>query len=74
MTAVWIYCVVCERAKKPLGRSAPMEMCGSLCDDECRGYRSDPQPDCRWPGEESCGPGCTRGQPAPASREGDPRP
>ena len=27
----------------------------------CEGYRMQPQPECRWPGEESCGPGCTRG-------------
>jgi hypothetical protein len=28
-----------------------MEMCGSLCDDDCPGYREDPQPGHLWPGE-----------------------
>jgi hypothetical protein len=54
-----VECADCGRSKKPIGRSSPLEM--SLCDDECDGYRKDPYPDCRWPGEESCGPGCMRG-------------
>ena len=58
----YVHCVVCGKAKKPLGRSAPLEMYTTLCDSECSGYRQDPQPDCRWPGEDVCGPGCTRGE------------
>ena len=59
--AGYVYCSVCDLPKKPLGRSAPMEMANSMCDYECDGYRKEPLPDCRWPGEEFCGPGCTRG-------------
>jgi hypothetical protein len=53
-------CIVCWRSKKPMGRSSPLEM--SLCDDDCHGYREDPQPTCRWPGELVCGPGCSWGE------------
>jgi hypothetical protein len=44
-------CVVCHRRKKPIGRSAPLEMANSLCDFECEGYMQDPQPGDLWPGE-----------------------
>lgn len=54
-------CTLCRKQKKPLGRSAPLEMAASLCDDDCSGYRAEPKPDCRWPGEEFCGPGCGKG-------------
>lgn len=54
------YCTVCERPKKPRGRSAPLEMGPTMCADDCKGYRLPPGPDCRWPGEESCGPGCAQ--------------
>lgn len=39
--ACWavVRCDVCGLRKKPVGRSAPMEMANSLCDDECPGYR-----------------------------------
>ncbi len=53
------YCSVCGKSKKPMGRSAPLEM--SLCDNDCQGYRKDPQATCRWPGELTCGPGCPWG-------------
>jgi hypothetical protein len=56
----YVTCAVCGRSKKPLGRSAPLEMGPGLCMDDCPGYRADPAPDCRWPGEEKCGPGCNR--------------
>jgi len=44
-------CSVCRMRKKPLGRSAPLEMANSLCDHECPGYRQDPKPGHLWPGE-----------------------
>ncbi len=53
-------CVHCGLRKKPIGRSAPLEMANSFCDFDCDGYSKDPEPDCRWPGEEKCGPGCDR--------------
>ena len=58
--ADWVICAKCDRSKAPLGRSVPMPMSGTLCDDGCPGYRADPKPECRWPGEYACGPGCTR--------------
>lgn len=47
-----IECTVCRRTKKPIGRSASLEMANSLCDDDCQGYRLDPQPSQLWPGED----------------------
>lgn len=44
-------CVVCHLRKKPVGRSAPLEMANSLCDHECPGYYQDPLPGSLWPGE-----------------------
>lgn len=60
----YVRCAVCGRLKAPLGRSMPFEMmAGDWCRaGYCEGYRMQPQPECRWPGEESCGPGCTRGE------------
>lgn len=58
---VQVECVVCHRTKAPLGRSVALAMAGSRCDSDCEGYYLAPQPDCRWPGERVCGPGCTRG-------------
>jgi len=55
-------CAVCDRDKKPLGRTAPMEMGPYLCADDCPGYHQPPLADCRWPGEDACGPGCGRGR------------
>jgi hypothetical protein len=46
-----IECRVCGRMKVPRGRSAPLEMCGSICTDDCRGYREPPEPGDLWPGE-----------------------
>ena len=46
-----VRCAVCDRTKKPRGRSAPIETASSLCDDDCRGYDSDPKPGDLWPGE-----------------------
>jgi len=44
-------CAVCGRRKKPIGRSAPLEMANGLCDDDCAGYRLGPRPGHLWPGE-----------------------
>jgi hypothetical protein len=49
MVGVAVQCTVCERTKKPVGRSAPME--AYLCDHECSGYYQDPKPGELWPGE-----------------------
>ena len=51
MVGVAVECTVCGLRKKPVGRSAPMEMANSLCDHECPGYRQDPKPGELWPGE-----------------------
>lgn len=60
--AVWIYCAKCGKAKAPVGRSVALEMTSGLCRrDACKGYDAEPKPDCRWPGELTCGPGCTKG-------------
>ena len=48
---VAVDCTVCQLRKKPIGRSAPLEMANSLCDDDCPGYRLDPYPGELWPGE-----------------------
>ena len=57
-------CDRCGRTKKPIGRSAPLEMASGLCDDDCPGYRESPEPDSLWPGE-------TREQFGYPSREGE---
>lgn len=44
-----VECSVCRHRKKPHGRSAPLD--SYYCDDECSGYRQDPQVGCLWPGE-----------------------
>lgn len=46
---VRVVCAVCGRTKAPVGRSTPAVM--SLCDDDCRGYRTPPLPGSLWPGE-----------------------
>jgi hypothetical protein len=46
-----VNCKVCGLRKKPVGRSAPMEMANSLCDWECPGYNQDPKPGHLWPDE-----------------------
>ena len=48
---VRVECPECGRVKKPIGRDTPAAA-GSYCDGDCPGYRSDPQPDTLWPGEE----------------------
>ena len=37
-------CNVCGRCKAPRGRSVPLDMANSLCDDECEGYNQSPLP------------------------------
>ncbi len=44
-----LYCTICDRQKKPIGRSAPLEL--NLCDRECGGYMLDPHPGSLWPNE-----------------------
>ncbi len=44
-------CSGCHKRKKPLGRSAPLEMANGLCDHECEGYMLEPKPHDLWPGE-----------------------
>ena len=46
-----VHCSLCLKRKKPIGRSAPLEMANGLCDDDCWGYREDPRPGSLWPGE-----------------------
>lgn len=57
MTAVWVLCRRCGLPKAPRGRSVPAAMYGGLCGaDRCPGYDQNPQPDCRWPGEDCTWP------------------
>src|ERR1041384_385109 len=46
-----VNCTVCGLRKNPVGRSASLEMCNSLCDWECEGYQQDPKPPHLWPNE-----------------------
>jgi len=48
---VAVTCTVCYMRKKPIGRSAPMELANSMCDHECPGYYLEPKPGDLWPGE-----------------------
>ncbi len=48
---VAVECAVCGLRKKPVGRSAPLEIASSLCDHECQGYLQEPHPGSLWPGE-----------------------
>jgi len=50
-TGIAVTCTICRRTKKPIGRSAPLEMGGSMCDYGCPGYSHDPLPGSLWPGE-----------------------
>jgi hypothetical protein len=59
-------CAVCGTTKKPVGRSAPLEMANSLCDSDCDGYYTEPLPPTRWPGEE-----CDECDAAPKAEEGE---
>ena len=47
-----VYCDACELRKKPVGRSASLEMANSLCDHECNGYDNTPHVGSLWPGEK----------------------
>lgn len=44
-----VHCAVCGYTKKPIGRSAPLDM--SYCDDGCLGYRRPPFVGSLWPDE-----------------------
>jgi len=44
-------CTLCGLRKKPIGRSAPLALANSLCDDDCNGYRDEPTACDLWPGE-----------------------
>jgi hypothetical protein len=44
-------CTVCHKRKKPEGRSAPLAMCASVCDQDCRGYYYAPRAGHLWPEE-----------------------
>lgn len=46
-----VECVECHRRKKPVGRSAPLEMANGLCDLDCDGYGRPPFAGSLWPGE-----------------------
>ena len=46
-----VRCTTCERTKKPIGRSAPMECAAYMCDEDCPGYRDEPFPSDLWPRE-----------------------
>jgi hypothetical protein len=46
-----VECTVCRRRKAPVGRSVPDVMAGSMCDDDCSGYRQEPSAGSLWPGE-----------------------
>ena len=48
-----VECAECGLRKKPLGRSAPLEMANSLCDRECHGYDQEPYVGQLWPYETS---------------------
>jgi hypothetical protein len=43
-----VYCEVCFRRKKPIGRDS---MDNGLCSWDCIGYRKNPQPGHLWQGE-----------------------
>lgn len=53
--ACWtnVDCAVCGRWKTPRGRSVPLEMAGSRCDDDCPGYALDPRPPHLWDQHDS---------------------
>ena len=44
-------CTVCNRNKKPFGRSAPLESSNGYCDSDCEGYGKPPHASSLWPGE-----------------------
>ena len=46
-------CGVCHRRKKPQGRSAPLAMADSLCDQDCPGYYDQPRAGHNWPNEKT---------------------
>jgi len=50
-TGISVYCTTCGLRKKPVGRSAALEMANSLCTFECPGYGQPPFVGSLWPGE-----------------------
>ena len=48
-TGITIYCVRCERVKKPIGRDTPFGM--DHCTSACSGYDLEPYVGHLWPGE-----------------------
>lgn len=46
-----VTCSTCGRTKIPVGRSAPVEMAGSMCDWDCPGYTDEPRAGHLWPSE-----------------------
>jgi hypothetical protein len=50
-----VTCATCNRTKAPVGRSVALEQAGSMCDDDCPGYRQEPKPSPLWP-REACEP------------------
>jgi hypothetical protein len=48
---VAVRCTTCGLTKKPIGRSAPLEMANGMCDFECPGYQQEPRVGDLWPGE-----------------------
>lgn len=46
-----VTCTTCGMRKKPVGRSAPLEMANGLCDQDCPGFYNEPRSGSLWPGE-----------------------
>lgn len=44
-----VECAICGKRKKPVGRSAPVEL--YMCNSECKGYYEDPHVGSLWPNE-----------------------
>ena len=50
----YVRCKLCGKNKKPIGRSMPPEMHGTMCtSDTCKGYYDKPEASMLWPGEKS---------------------
>jgi len=48
----YVYCTVCGRPKKPIGRDSRDN---GLCQHDCEGYRLEPLPSSYWPGDRTNG-------------------
>lgn len=46
-----VECTVCRRRKPPIGRSVPLALSGSYCENECAGHDAEPRGGHLWPGE-----------------------